>query len=371
MSVPVNEPVITDEAKKYVMDALETGWVSGAGEYIKRFEEEFAAYLGVKHAITTTSGTTALHLALAALNIGEGDEVIVPDFTMIASIFAILYTGAKPVFIDVERETYTLDVAQLESKISERTKAIMPVHIYGHAADMDPIMEIAQKHGVPVCEDAAEIHGGKYKGKMCGTFGDINCFSFYGNKIVTSGEGGMVVTDDDQLAVRARSLKDLAHAPDKRFIHEELGFNYRMTNLQAALGLGQLEHIDEFITKKKWMAEAYGAGLKEIKGLRLPITKDFADNVYWMYAVLVEDDFGLTRDELCAKLKDKGIGTRDFFYSSSAQPAVQKLFPSSEHFPVTEDISQRGFYLPSGLALTQEQVDEVCDAIRTIANDIH
>lgn len=368
MTIPVNEPVITTEAKQYVLEALESGWVSSAGKYIKQFEDAFARFLGVKHAVTTTSGTTALHLALAALGIGPKDEVIVPDFTMISSAYAVLYTGARPVFVDIERDTYTIDPSLIEAKITKRTKAIMPVHLYGHPADMDPILALAKKHGLAVVEDAAEAHGAEYKGRLCGSMGRINAFSFYGNKIITTGEGGMVVTDDDALAARARSLKDLSHSPAKRFVHEELGFNYRMTNLQAALGCGQMEHIDEFLAKKQWMAHAYDERLKGIRGLRLPITKDYAKNVYWMYAVLVEDDFGMTRDELRSALKERGIDTRDFFTSCSAQEVIRKLCPSEGPFPVTEDVARRGFYLPSGLTLTEEQVDAVCSALRSVAH---
>lgn len=243
MFIPVNEPLIAKNATKYVLDCLETGWVSSAGTYIEKFEKAFAKYLGVKHAITTTSGTTALHLALLTLGIGSGDEVIVPTLTMIASVNSICYVGAIPVLVDSEPETGNIDPKKIEEKITKKTKAIMPVHLYGHPADMDKIMEIAKKYKLAVVEDAAEAHGAEYKGEKAGSFGKINCFSFYGNKIVTTGEGGMVVTNDDKLAERARSLKDLAHSKKRRFLHEELGYNFRMTNMQAALGLAQLEEI--------------------------------------------------------------------------------------------------------------------------------
>ncbi len=368
ITIPVNEPVITPEAKKYVMEALDTGWISSGGPFITRFEEEFAKYLGVKHAVTTTSGTTALHLALETLRIGPGDEVILPDFTMIASVFAILYTGAKPVFVDIEPDTYNIDVSLIEAKITPKTKAIMPVHIYGHSVDFDPIRAIAKKHGLIVIEDAAEAHGALYNGKKCGSLGDINCFSFYGNKILTTGEGGMVVTNDDALAARARRLKDLAHSEKKRFWHEEIGYNYRMTNMQAAIGLGQLEHIDEFIRKKDWMVAEYGKRLSGISGLRLPVTKPYARNVYWMYSLFLEDAFPMSRDAFRKALGERGIDTRDFFPSSISQPAVQKLFPSTERMPVSERAAERGLYLPSGLALTQEQLNAVCDAILAITH---
>ncbi len=368
ISIPVNAPVISAESKKYVEEALQTGWISSAGPFITRFEKEFAEFLGVKHAVTTTSGTTALHLALLTLGIGKGDEVILPDFTMIASVFAIIYTGAKPVFVDVDPETYCIDPALIEAKITKNTKAIMPVHIYGHSADMDPIRAIADKHDLWIVEDAAEAHGGLYKNKKCGSLGDLNCFSFYGNKIITTGEGGMVVTDDDALAARARSLKDLAHSPKRRFWHEEVGYNYRMTNMQAALGCGELSHINEYLAKKDRMAALYNKGLAGIKGLRLPITKPYARNVYWMYSVLLEEGFPLSRDDFRKKLLERGIDTRDFFPSSIAQPAVQALFPGTERMPVSEMIAAQGLYLPSGLALTDEQIATVCEAVHEIVH---
>jgi perosamine synthetase len=368
MKVPVNEPLISDEAKAYVQEAMDTGWLSAAGPCVEKFEQVFADYIGVKHAIFVTSGTAALHLSLATLNLKTGDEVIVPDFTMIGSIFPIMYTGAKPIFIDVEKDTFNIDVAQLEAKITDKTKAIMPVHIYGHSCDMDPVMEIANKYDLAVIEDAAEVHGGTYKGKRCGSIGTINAFSFYGNKIITTGEGGMVCTDDDALALRARSLKDLAHSPEKRFLHTEVAFNYRATNLQAAVGLGQMENIEMFLERKRSMAQRYNSLLSDIKGVTLPVTKDYAENVYWMYALLVNDDLNMSRDELCIKLKEKGVDTRDFFLPCHSQPAVQNVYPNSETFPITEDIATRGFYLPSGIAITDDQIQYVSDVLHEITN---
>lgn len=367
MFVPVNEPVITAEAKAYVNEAMDSGWISSAGKYIEEFEKEFATFLGVKHAVTATSGTAAIHLALATLNVGPGDEVIVPDFTMMGSVLPVLYCGATPVFVDAEAETFNIDPNLIEAKITKKTKAIMPVHLYGHSAEMDQILAIAKKHSLPVIEDAAEVHGATYKGRMCGSMGELGCFSFYANKIITTGEGGMLVTNDDLLAARARVLKDLAHSAKKRFWHEEMGFNYRMTNLQAAVGLGQLQHVDEFLEKKQWMAERYREGLGGIKHLRLPITKEYAKNVYWMYGVLLEEGFPLTRDALRAALKERGVDTRDFFYSSASQPLLKHLPSAKESFPVSTMLSERGFYLPSGLALTEEQIQYVCDSLRAVA----
>ena len=368
MRVPVNEPVITDAAKRYVIEAMESGWVSSAGKYIDQFEEKFAKYLGVKHAVTTTSGTSALHVGLLAMGIGEGDEVIVPNFTMIASVFAVIHAGAKPVFVDCESDTFTIDISGIEEKITKNTKAVMPVHIYGHPVDMDPLLALAKRHNLQVIEDAAEVHGARYKGRLCGSIGDVSCFSFYGNKIITTGEGGMIVTDDDMIASHARSLKDLAHSPQKRFTHEEVGYNFRMTNLQAACGLGQLESIEKFLEKKQWMAREYEKRLQGIPGLRLPVTKEWAENVYWMYAVLLEEGFPLSRDALREALKEKGVDTRDFFQPCSSQPALRHLSQTEESFPVTEHIAERGLYLPSGLALTKEQIEYVCEAIREVSH---
>ncbi len=366
MLVPVNEPLITDEAKRYVAETMASGWIASAGPAVALFERRFAEFLGVRHAITTPSGTAALHLALVTLGIGPGDEVIVPDFTMIATVCAVLYTGATPVFVDCEPDTYTIDVALIEEVITRRSKAIIPVHIYGHAADMDPIQAIAAAYGLWVIEDAAEAHGARYKGRLCGAMSDLGAFSFYGNKIVTTGEGGMVVTDDDALASRARSLKDMGHSPLRRFQHDELGYSYRMTSLQAACGVGQLEHIDAFVAKKRRMAAQYAEGLHRIEGLRLPVTKPWAENVYWMYAVLLDDSFALSRDELRARLKQHGVDSRDFFPSSSRQTMVRARAPLQGPFPISEDVAARGLYLPSGLALTQEQIAYVCAVIHDL-----
>ena len=366
MIVPVNEPVITQAAKRYVAEAMEAGWISSAGPAVALFEKRFADYLGVRHAITTPSGTAALHLALVTLGIGRGDKVILPDFTMISTVCAVLYTGATPVFIDSEPETYTIDTTLLARAITSRTKAFLPVHIYGHSADMEPILALARAHNLSVIEDAAEAHGATYKTRLCGSLGDMGCFSFYGNKIITTGEGGMVVTNDDDLASRARLLKDMAHSPSRRFRHEELGFSYRMTSLQAACGVGQLEHIDAFLEKKRWIASEYRKRLSNVEGLRLPTTKPWAGNVYWMYAVLVEDSFPISRSMLCKAMMARGVETRNFFLSSASQPMVQTLIGVQGTFPVSENLAARGLYLPSGLALTQDQLDYVCEIIHEI-----
>ncbi|MGB8952946.1 MAG: aminotransferase class I/II-fold pyridoxal phosphate-dependent enzyme [Candidatus Aminicenantales bacterium] len=390
--IPVNEPLIAKNTLKYVTDCIQTGWISSAGTYIRKFEEEFSRYLKAQHAVTTTSGTTALHLALSAVGIGPGDEVIIPALTMIAVPYAVLYTGARPVLVDVDSETFNLDPRQLTAfiqkecrfdrrnkvllnkKTKNKVKALLPVHLYGHPCSMDRILAAAREYNLAVVEDAAEAHGALYypdndrkKERYVGTIGDIGCFSFYANKIITTGEGGMVVTNNDRLAERARRLKDLAHAPQQRFLHTELAFNYRMTNLQAAIGLAQLEEIDRFIEIKQKMAKAYGKLLSGIPGLTLPLEKKWARNVFWMYSVLVEKEFGLSRDDLMKRLKEEGIDTRTFFIPVHRQPVFtgQKEYQGLR-FPVAEELSQKGFYLPSGLALTQSQIQKVCQAIKKI-----
>jgi perosamine synthetase len=365
--IPVNSPVITQESKELVARALSEGWISSAGPYLENFEHEFAKYLGVKHSIAVSSGTAALHVALLSAGIGKGDEVIVPAFTMAASWMAVMYTGATPIFVDVDPDIYTLDPMLIESAITSKTKAIMPVHIYGHPADMDPIIVIAKKHNLLIIEDAAEAHGATYKSKLTGTMGDINAFSFYANKIITTGEGGMIVTNDDQLADKARRFKDLSHSKAKRFVHDDLGYNYRMTSLQAALGSGQLSHINEFLATKTHMAEQYSAGLSGIPGVVTPVTKAWATHVYWMYAVLInEAEFGLNKDQFRTKLLEKGIDTRDFFYAPNTQPALTNLGLGNGSFPVTNRIANDGCYLPSGLAITDDQIKTVCETIRLI-----
>lgn len=365
--IPVNEPLISSEAKANVIEALRTGWVSSSGRFVQEFEEEFAKYLGMKQGITVTSGTAALHIALLALGVCRDDEVIVPAFTMASTWLAVLYTGATPIFVDATEDTFNIDVEKVEEKISKKTKAIIAVHIYGHPVDMDPLLKLAKKYKLKVIEDAAEAHGALYKGKKTGTMGDINCFSFYANKIISTGEGGMVVTNNDGMGDEARKLKDLYHSEKRRFIHPKIGFNYRMTNMQAGLGLGELKHIESYISKKEAMASLYNKLLRDIPGLRLPITKKGVKNVFWMYAILVDEDkFGMSKDVLREKLKAKMIDTRDFFYPPSEQPVLGKYLQKKDKFPVAERLSKEGLYLPSGLALTKKQIKRTAHVIHEI-----
>jgi len=363
--IPVCEPTIGEEELRNVTDCIKTNWISSKGKYIEEFENKFSKYCGVKHGITTSNGTTALHLAVSSLGIGKDDEVIMPTFTMIATAFAVTYTGAKPVFVDSEPETWNINVEKIEEKITKKTKAIMPVHIYGHPCNMDPIRNIAEDHNLYVIEDAAEAHGAEYKDKKTGSLSDIACFSFYANKIITTGEGGMVVTDDDEIAEKVRELKDLAHSRKKRFLHENVGFNYRMTNIQAAIGVAQMEKIDKFVEARRNNAKLYNSILKDIDGITLPPEKPWAKNVYWMYSIVIDKKkFGMNRDELMDKLKEKGIDTRTFFVPMHRQPVY--FGTSKDNFPVSEYLSGNGLYLPSSSKLTKEEIREVCDAISSL-----
>ncbi len=368
--IPVNAPLLGARERELVLECLETSWISGRGPYVARFEEMFADYCGARYGVSTPTGTTALHLALAVLGIGPGDEVIMPALTIASCAFAIAYTGARPVLVDSEPATGNLDPAQVEAKITPRTRAIMPVHLYGHPVDMDPVLEIAQRHGLYVVEDAAEAHGALYQGRVAGGMGTIGCFSFYANKLVTTGEGGMMITSDETLARRADRLKELAHIPGHRFLHDEIGFNYQMTNLQAALGIAQLERIEESIAKKRWMADRYRELLTDVPGLLLPSEAPWARSVYWMYAVRVTEESPLSRDEVMAGLRERGVDTRTFFTPMHQQPVFQRLgWFAGERYPVAEALSATGFYLPSGLAITDEQIQTVCAAVKsTIVN---
>jgi perosamine synthetase len=363
--IPVSEPLLDDRALAYVQEAMRSGWISSAGRYISEFERRWAEYCGVGHGIAVANGTAALQLAVDALNLSAGSEVILPSFTIISCVAAVLRAGCVPVLIDCDPETWCLDVAEAARKITAKTRAIMPVHIYGHMADMDALMDVARRHGLHVIEDAAEAHGAECHGRRAGGIGAMGCFSFYANKIVTTGEGGMVVTGDPALAEKLRSLRNLAFRSDRRFWHTELGHNFRITNLQAAIGLAQIERVDEHIAKKRRIATRYGDGLGGVSGLVLPIEKPGFKNVYWMYAVLLDDRIPMEADRFAAKLRDEGVETRPFFIGMHEQPVFRErgLF-AGEHYPVTERISRRGLYLPSGLTLSDADVDFVCAAVR-------
>lgn len=363
--IPVCEPKLDGNELKYVTKCFETSWISSAGENIQKFEQEFAQACGAKYGVSCTSGTAALHLALATLGVGRGDEVIIPTFTMIATANAVTYTGAKPVLVDSEPNTWNINVKKIEEKITHRTKVIMPVHTYGHPADMDKILDIAKKYNLYVVEDAAEAHGSEYQGRKIGSIGDIACFSFYANKIITTGEGGMLTTDNEEMAKIARGLRGHAFSEERHFWHNYIGFNYRMTNLQAAIGLAQMEKFDENVRRRIQNAKLYNSMLKNIKGITLPPQTKGVKNVYWMYSILVNDEFDITRDELRKKLAKRGIETRTFFIPIHLQPIYFRRY--NERFPVAEELCGRGMYLPSASTLTKEEIEYVVESIATCA----
>ena len=364
--VPVNEPLLDGNEKKYLIECIDTGWISSEGPFIKRFEDLFAARVGRKYGIAVCNGTAALDAAVEALDIGPGDEVIMPAFTIISCIGQIIRTGAVPVLVDSDPATWNMNVDQIEAKITPRTRAIMVVHIYGLPVDMDPVLAIAKRHNLKVIEDAAEMHGQTYRGRPCGSFGDLSVFSFYPNKHITTGEGGMIVTDDEQLAESCRSLRNLCFQPHKRFVHTRLGWNLRMTNLQAALGLAQLERLDEFVARKRAMGARYTALLEGVAGIELPkVATDYAENIYWVFGLLLKDESGLNAEEVMKRLAALGIGTRPFFYPMHLQPVLRSrgLF-SDERYPVAERLYEKGFYIPSGLALSEQQAVRSASALR-------
>jgi perosamine synthetase len=366
--IPVNEPLLDGNEKKYLFECIETGWISSEGRFIKQFEAQFAARVGRKYGIAVSNGSVALDAALAALEIGHGDEVILPTFTIISCAAAIVRAGAVPVVVDCDRHTWNMDVSQIEAKITSKTKAIMVVHIYGLPVDMEPVLALADKYGLQIIEDAAEMHGQTYQGRPCGSFGDISTFSFYPNKHVTTGEGGMLVTDDEKLAQRCYSLRNLCFQPQKRFVHEELGWNFRMTNLQAALGVAQLERLDEFVARKRHMGQRYTELLSNIPGLQLPIPKtDYAENIYWVYGLVLKDEVPFDAEEAMGRLGKYKIGTRPFFWCMHEQPVLRKMgLFEGESCPVAEKIARRGFYIPSGMALTDEQIEQVAKTLQEV-----
>jgi len=365
--IPVNEPLLNGNEKKYLMECIDTGWISSEGPFVKKFEEMFSRYIGVKHGIAVCNGTAALEVALSAIDLKPGDEVIIPTFTIISCALAVVRRGGVPVLVDVEPDTWCMDINQVKDKITSKTRVIMPVHMYGHPVDMDPIMELAEKHGLYIIEDAAEVHGAEYKGRKCGSIGHINCFSFYANKIITTGEGGMVVTDNDKLVERARLHRNLCFKEGRRFYHEELGGNYRMTNLQSAVGVAQMERIEEFVEIKRRNGAAYNKHLADIEWLQLPIEKKWAKNVYWMYGIVLDEATGFTAESFANRLKEKGIGTRPFFLGMHEQPVFHKMgLFKGEHYPVAERIARQGLYLPSGLTLTEEQIAIVAGVVKEV-----
>ena len=370
--IPVNEPLLNGNEKKYLCECIDSGWISSEGPFVKEFESKMSATVGRKYGIAVSNGTAALEVAVQALSISAGDEVIMPTFTIISCAMAVTKMGAIPVLVDSDLHTWNMNVDEIEAKITDKTKAIMVVHIYGLPVEMDKILELAEKYNLKIIEDAAEMHGQMYNGKPCGSFGDISTFSFYPNKHVTTGEGGMVVTDDEKLAERCRMLRNLCFQKDVRYVHNEISDNYRFTNLQAAVGLAQLERLDEFIEKKREMGRYYTENLADIKGLILPLSKkDYAENIYWVYGVVLDKDIQMDNRTVQKLLAKEGIGTRTFFWCMHEQPVYRNegLF-LDESYPNAEYLARKGFYIPSGLALTKEQMKAVVIGVRNIMTEI-
>lgn len=364
--IPVFSPVIDQEEITYVNDCLKNHWVS-QGRYIKQFEDEFSRYCGCSYGVATSNGTTALHLAGIAIGLKPSDEVLVSSSTNMASAFSMYYCGAVPVPVDIEKDTWQMDNKLIESKISDKTKAIMVVHLFGHPVDMDPVIEIAKKYNLKIIEDCAEAHGAEYKGKKVGSLGDIACFSFYSNKIITTGEGGMVVTNSPALAEKVRNYGNFCYGKQQKFMHEDIGYNYRLSNISSALGLGQFHRIDKIIENKRYIYERYKKNLSGLHGFHIPVIRPWAKSVMWMFNAYLSSEFGITRDELMQKLKSRGVETREAFVPINKQKIfLEKGFVKEEDCPVANYIMDNGMYFPSGLNLSDEEIDYVCSSIREI-----
>ena len=370
--IPVNEPLLNGNEKKYLCECIDTGWISAEGPFVKKFEQRMSETVDRKYGIAVSNGTAALEVAAMAIGIEAGDEIIMPSFTIISCAMAVTKLGAVPVLVDSDLHTWNMNVNEIEAKITNKTKAIMIVHLYGLPVEIDAVLELAKKYNLKVIEDAAEMHGQTYKGRPCGSFGDISTFSFYPNKHITTGEGGMVVTDDEKLAERCRVLRNLCFRKDVRYVHDEISDNYRFTNLQAAVGLAQLERLDEFIERKREMGRYYTEKLRDVKGLILPVEKtDYADNIYWVYGLVLDESIQCDNQTVQKLLAEKGIGSRTFFWCMHEQPVYKNagLF-SKEIYVNAEYLARKGFYIPSGLALTKEQMDKVIVTLRDIMEKV-
>lgn len=359
--LPVSEPHLGEQELENVIACVVSGWISSAGGFVRQFEEDFARFCGCRHAVAVSSGTAALHLALLALGIGPGDEVVVPALTFVATANAVTYTGARPVFADVEATTWNIDPGEIDRLITRRTKAVLPVHLYGHPADMDPILDVARARGLHVVEDAAEAHGARYKERVAGTIGELGCFSFYGNKILTTGEGGMVVGDRAELIERVRLLRDHGMDPPHSYRHPVVGYNYRMTNLQAAVGVAQLGKVAAILQAKERIARHYAARLGDVPGIGLPPRAPWARPVCWLYTILVEEArFGCSRDALAARLREGGVDTRPIFPPLHTQP----IYHTGERLPVAERLAGQGLSLPSAVTVKDVEIQRLTRLIR-------
>jgi perosamine synthetase len=367
--IPVASPSLSGNEKTYVMDCMESGWISSAGKYVEKFEAAFAEFCGTRHAISCCNGTAALHLSLLALGVRPGDEVIVPTLTFVATANAVTYCGARPVFVDSEAEAWTLDPALIEAKITPRTRAIIAVHLYGHPADMCALESIARRHKLFLIEDAAEAHGARYQGRSVGSLGDIAAFSFYGNKIIATGEGGMVVTDDDALARRAAQFRGQGQDFERRYWFPIIGYNYRMMNLPAAIGLAQLERVNWNLQRRSEIAAWYLEELRDVPGVTWQAEKEWAKHAHWLFSIILNDDVHADRDAVMAYLEKRGIETRPIFYPMHILPPYLEL-ARNEAYPVAERLARRGLSLPTWAGLTREDVSFVCDAVRECLHDM-
>lgn len=370
--IPVNTPLLDGNEKKYLLECIETGWISSEGPFIKRFEEEMSAKVQRKYGVAVCNGSAALDIAVLSLGLDKGSEVIMPAFTIISCATAIVRAGCVPVLVDADALTWNMDITQIEAKITKKTKAIMVVHIYGIPVDMDAVIEIAKKYDLKIIEDAAEAHGLYYKDRPCGSFGDVSIFSFYPNKHVTTGEGGMVVTNDESIFKKCQGYRNLCFNPEKRFVHDELGWNYRMTNMQAALGLAQLEKLERHVSIKRKMGAFYTRLLKDVEGIQIPVEKTgYADNIYWVFGMILKDNISMDAETAMKKLREKGIGTRPFFWPMHEQPVFMKMgLFKGEKYPVAERIARRGFYIPSGLGLSVEEMEKVAETLTRLIADL-
>ena len=370
--IPVNEPLLNGNEKKYLCECIDTGWISSEGPFVKEFEQKMCGMVRRQYGVAVANGTAALEIAVRALGITEGDEVIMPTFTIISCAIAVTKLGAVPVLVDSDLYTWNMSVDEIEARITNKTKAIMMVHLYGLPVDVDKVLELAKKYDLKVIEDAAEMHGQTYKGKPCGSFGDISIFSFYPNKHVTTGEGGMIVTDNFLLAERCAFLRNICFRKDVRYVHDEIGDNYRFTNLQAAVGLAQLERLDEFVERKREMGRYYTERLKDMEGIILPIKETlYAENIYWVYGILLGKDIEATNQQVQAMLAEEGIGSRTFFWCMHEQPVYKNMgLFKMEHYANAEYLARKGFYIPSGLALTEKQMDQVVSKMTKVIKKI-
>lgn len=366
--IPVNTPLLDGNEKKYLNECIDSGWISSEGSFVKKLEIGIADYVGRKYGIAVCNGSVALDLTVEALQLQQGDEVIMPSFTIISCAAALVRKGIKPVLVDADPDTWNMDVTQIEEKITDKTKAIMVVHLYGLPVDMDVVMEIADRYHLYIIEDGAEAHGLEYKGRKCGSFGDISAMSFYPNKHITTGEGGMVLVDDKKLKERCDSFRNLCHSPNRRFYHEELGYNYRMSNIQAAVGTAQLEKIEEHLKLKRQLGASYQEKLKNVEGLQLPVEKTgYAENLYWVFGMVLDECVPMDARKIMEKLAQKNVGCRPFFYPMHLQPVFRKMgLFEGESYPVAEKLGERGFYVPSGLAVTEAQREYVAEQLLSI-----